>query len=69
MELETFELDGKKYVLFDEIFDGENTYLYFKNETIPVLIRKVDPNNEDLAIPLDNTEEALYALNLLNKEL
>lgn len=69
MELETFEFDGKKYVLFDEIFDGENTYLYFKNETIPVLIRKVDPNNEALAIPLDNTEEALYALNLLNKEL
>ena len=69
MELETFNIDGQEYILIDEIDDGINHYLYFKNDNVPLMVKKLDRKNEEYMIPLDDTKEVVYAVMLLNENL
>lgn len=70
MKLETFDIDGKEYILIKEIEDENgNRYFYFKNDEVPLMVRKRDNFNTDYIIPLANTEEVVYAVSLLNNEL
>jgi len=69
MNFETFNLDGEEYILVDEIDDGENYYMYFKNDNVPLMVRKLDKNDEEYIIPLDDTKEVLYAVSLLNNKI
>jgi hypothetical protein len=69
MNIETFNLDGEEYILVDEIDDGENYYMYFKNDNVPLMVRKLDKNDEEYIIPLDDTKEVLYAVSLLNNKI
>ena len=67
MSFDTYEIDGKDYVLVNECDDGNNHYLYFKNDDIPLMVKKVDPEDPNYILPLKDTKEVVYALSLLNE--
>lgn len=67
-QVEIIDIDNKKYMVLNEIEDSGETYLYLTNVKNPkeFLIQKVDKNDNDYLINLDNEEEFNKALNLFN---
>ena len=65
-EVEMYSFDNKNYFLLSKI----GTYLYLSNEDNPkdIMIRKVDPNHNDVLLPLDSDEEFEDALLLLTRK-
>lgn len=62
-EVEVYSFDNKDYILIDKIHE----YLYLSNEKNPrdMMIRKVDPNDDEILLPLDDDEEFEKALMLI----
>ena len=66
----SLELDGKQYLIIDQIKDNDNEFVYFSNEEDPkdFRIRKLASYDNDTLVGLDSSEEFDYALRLfLNK--
>ena len=64
MQVEVLDIDNKKYMVLNEISDNDETYLYLSNINDPkdFLIRKLDKNNKEYLINLDDKEEFKKAM-------
>ncbi len=62
-EVEVYSFDNKDYILIDKIH--EYLYLSNENDSHDMVIRKVDPEDEEVLLPLDDDEEFEKALLLL----
>ena len=65
-QVTVYSFDGKDYFLVTKI----DSYLYLSNEkdSRDMMIRKEDPNDETILLPLDDDEEFEKALLLLVKQ-
>lgn len=71
-EADVYVINDKEYILLNKIKNKENTYLYFSNisEGNDYIIRKLDLEDEDSMIPLDDEKEVQKAILLLtNRQL
>ena len=68
VEFEALDIDGIEYLILDRsVIDGEE-YLYLSNseDENDVMFRKVDKNDKDFIIPLDNEEEVIKVAKAFN---
>ncbi len=65
-DIYTLEIDGKQYLIIDQIKDKDNEFVYFSNEEDPkdFCIRKLASDDNDTLVGLDSDEEFDYALGL-----
>lgn len=65
-EIYSLEIDGKQYLIIDQIKDKNNEFVYFSNEKDPkdFCIRKLANDDSDALIGLDSDEEFDYAFGL-----
>ena len=70
-QVEVIDIENKKYMVLNEIVDNGETYLYLTNVKNPkdFMIQKVDKNDKDLIINLDNEEEFKKALELFTNRV
>ncbi|MBR6948883.1 MAG: hypothetical protein IKH54_01690 [Bacilli bacterium] len=71
-EADVYVINDKEYILLNKIKNKENTYLYFSNisEGNDYIIRKLDLEDEDSMVPLDDEKEVQKAILLLtNRQL
>ena len=70
-QVEVIDIENKKYMVLNEIEDNGETYLYLTNVKNPkdFMIQKVDKNDKDLIINLDNEEEFKKALELFTNSV
>ena len=70
-QVEVIDIENKKYMVLNEIEDNGETYLYLTNVKNPkdFMIQKVDKNDKDLIINLDNEEEFKKALELFTNRV
>ena len=68
-DIEIIKIDDKDYAVIDEATYNEDTFLYLSNiqNLEDVLIRKLDKNDKNIVVPLDNEQEFEIACNLLLK--
>ena len=65
-EVTIFSFDDKDYMLLDQIRD----YVYLSNvdDRHDMMIRKVDPNDDEVLLPIEDDEEFEKALLLLTQK-
>ena len=65
-EVTIFSFDDKDYMLLDQIRD----YVYLSNvdDRRDMMIRKVDPNDDEVLLPIEDDEEFEKALLLLTQK-
>ena len=65
-EVTIFSFDNKDYMLLDQIHD----YVYLSNvdDRRDMMIRKVDPNDDEVLLPIEDDEEFEEALLLLTQK-
>lgn len=65
-EVTIFSFDNKDYMLLDQIHD----YVYLSNvdDRHDMMIRKVDPNDDEVLLPIEDDEEFEKALLLLTQK-
>ena len=65
-EVDVYSFDGKDYLLITKI----KSYLYLSNENNPrdMMIRKEDPNDPNVLLPLEDDDEFEQALLLLTRK-
>ncbi len=70
-QVEIIDIDNKKYMVLNEIEDNGEIYLYLTNVKNPkdFIIQKIDKEDNDYLINLDNEEEFERALKLFNNNL
>lgn len=71
-EVEIYNINDKEYMLLKKVEKATDTYLYFSSieEGNDYIIRKIDPTNPEMLIPLDSEDEVKKAILLLtNKSL
>ena len=74
IQVETINIDDKKYVVLDKISNEEVTYYYLSNvdDSKDMMVNKV-VDGSDIATDLDSEEEIQLAMNLyltkLNKSI
>lgn len=71
-EVEIYNINDKEYMLLKKVEKATDTYLYFSSieEGNDYIIRKLDPTNPEMIIPLDSEDEVKKAILLLtNKSL
>lgn len=71
-EVEIYNINDKEYMLLKKVEKATDTYLYFSSieEGNDYIIRKIDPTNPEMIIPLDSEDEVKKAILLLtNKSL
>ena len=68
-ELEVITIDDKDYVIIEEVEHNNKTYLYLSNviNDEDTLIRKVDEDDKETILPLQDEQEFEIACNLLFK--
>ncbi|MBQ6476855.1 MAG: hypothetical protein IJI43_00215 [Bacilli bacterium] len=64
MDIPVYNIDDKQYLLIEQKEYNNNKYLFLlnKEDDDDYLIRKVDPDNKDFLIPLDNEDEVYEVL-------
>ena len=69
-EVEIYTIDDKEYMLLDKVTKNEDTYLYLSNvvEGNDYIIRKLDRNDQETMIPLDDENEVKKAILLLTNK-
>lgn len=71
-DVEVYNIDDQEYMLLNKVTKNDTTYLYFSNisKGDDYIIRKIDKDNQDSIIPLDDEEEVKIAILLLtNRQL
>lgn len=71
-EVEIYLINDKEYMLLKKVERDKDTYLYFSGieEGNDYIIRKLDPEDPEMMIPLDDEDEVKKAILLLtNKAL
>ena len=70
-QVEIIDIENKKYMVLNEISDNYETYVFLTNIKNPkeFIIQKVDKNDNDYLINLDNDDEYDRALKLFNNNL
>ena len=70
-QVEIIDIENKKYMVLNEITENGETYLYLTNIKNPkdFIIQKVDKNDKDYLVNLDNDEEFKKALELFKKRI
>lgn len=71
-DIEIYTINNKEYMLLKKVEKASDTYLYFSSieEGNDYIIRKLDPNNQEMMIPLSDEDEVKKAILLLtNKSL
>lgn len=70
-QVEIIDIENKKYMVLNEITENGETYLYLTNIKNPkdFIIQKVDKNDKDYLVNLDNDEEFKKALELFRKRI
>ena len=65
-DIYTLEIDGKQYLIIDQIKSKDSEFVYFSNEEDPkdFCIRKLASDDNDALVGLDSDEEFDYALSL-----
>ena len=68
-ELEVITIDNKDYVVIEEVKHNNKTFLYLSNiiNDEDTLIRKLDENDKNNVLPLQDEQESEIACNLLFK--
>ena len=68
---EYFELDGKKYIITNEIEENGNIYYYLSNEDdmYDVMIKKSKKEDLETIYPLEDDKEFDFAVDLLRKKM
>ena len=68
-ELEVITIDNKDYVVIEEVKHNNKTFLYLSNiiNDEDTLIRKLDENDKNTVLPLQDEQEFEIACNLLFK--
>lgn len=69
MQVEVLDIDNKKYMVLNEINSDNETYIYLSNIKNPkdFVVRKLDKNDKEVLINLDNEEEFNKAMDLFKK--
>lgn len=69
MDIISYELEGKEYILMNKIIIDNITYLFLMNENDPddLLLRKIINNNENELHPLDDEKEVSKVLEFYAK--
>lgn len=69
-EVEVVEIDDKNYIVIKEATKDDKTFLYLSNinDEEDTLIRKLDIDDKNKVLPLENDEEFELACNLFIKE-
>ena len=70
-QVDIIDIDNKKYMVLNEIEDNGETYLFLTNVKNPkeFLIQKVDKNDNEYLVNLDDEEEFNRALSLFNNSI
>jgi len=68
-EVEVIKIGEKEYYIMKEVMDNDTSYVFLSGVEDPedVMIRKSNPSDKDLYIPLENEEEYHLATLLLFK--
>ena len=69
MEVTSYEINGRSYILMNKIIIDDVTYLFLMNEHNPddIFLRKIFKDNEDELHPLDNEDEVNKVLEFYGK--
>ena len=64
-----FEIDGKEYMITNEVNDNDIIYYFLSNleEKDDIMVRKSNKNDLTTLYPLDDIEEVTHAIDLLEK--
>ena len=67
MDIPVYNIEGKQYLLMETKELNNNKYLFLlnKEDDEDYLIRKIDPDNKDLLIPLSSEQEVHDVLEAL----
>jgi hypothetical protein len=69
MNVNYYDIDNKKYTILNDITIDNINYLLLVNleDDGDVLIRKVDPSDDNYLIPLDNEDEVYKVLETIEE--
>ena len=69
MNVNYYDIDNKKYTIANDITIDKINYLLLVNleDDGDVLIRKVDPSDDNYLIPLDNEDEVYKVLETIEE--
>ncbi len=69
MDVNYYDIDNKKYTILNDITIDNINYLLLVNleDDGDVLIRKVDPSDDNYLIPLDNEDEVYKVLETIEE--
>ena len=70
-DLEVIKIDGGEYVILHQVSYQDKTFLYLSNilNEEDVLIRKIDKDDANKVVPIENDQEFEVACNCLLKNL
>lgn len=70
-EVEIYNINDKEYMLLKKVEKNNDTYLYFSGieEGNDYIIRKLDPEDSEMMIPLADEEEVKKAILLLTNKV
>ncbi len=69
MNVNYYDIDNKKYTIANDITIDKINYLLLVNleDEDDVLLRKVDPSDDNFLIPLDNEDEVYKVLETIEE--
>ena len=69
MNVNYYDIDNKKYTILNDITIDKINYLLLVNleDDGDILIRKVDPSDDNYLIPLDNEDEVYKVLETIEE--
>ena len=69
MDIISYEVDGKEYVMMNKVIIDNTTYLFLINEANPddLLLRKIVNGNDDELVPLEDEKEVSKVLEFYAK--
>lgn len=69
MNVSYYDIDNKKYTILNDITIDNINYLLLVNleDDGDILIRKVDPSDDNYLIPLDNEDEVYKVLETIEE--
>lgn len=70
MDVRTYEIDGTKYFLLNQVIENDTKYVYLSTfDGKKQMIQKIFLKNPELIHMLDNRKEVEHALELFNNKI